>query len=67
MAQRIINRVVLAALLSLLGMMGALAVPAPGGAIPPLWAKAADLRALKSYTAAVEVYEQIAEIGRAHV
>ncbi len=63
MAQRIINRAALAALLSLLAMMGALAVPAPGGAIPPLWAKAADLRALRSYTAAVEVYEQIAALS----
>jgi tetratricopeptide (TPR) repeat protein len=63
MAQRIINRAVLAAFLGLLGMMGLLAVPAPGGAIPPLWAKAADLRALKSYTAAAEVYEQIAALS----
>jgi tetratricopeptide (TPR) repeat protein len=63
MAQRIINRAVLAALLGLLGLTGLLAVPAPGGAVPPLWAKAADLRALKAYTAAAEVYEQIAALS----
>jgi tetratricopeptide (TPR) repeat protein len=63
MAQRIFNRVVLAVLLGLLGTMGLLAVPAPGGAVPPLWTEAADLRALKSYTAAVEVYEQIAALS----
>jgi tetratricopeptide (TPR) repeat protein len=63
MAQRIINWAVLAALVGLLGMAGVLAVPAPGGAIPPLWAKAADLRALKSYTAAAGVYEQIAALS----
>ncbi len=63
MAQRIINRAVLVALVGLLGMAGMLAVPAPGGAIPSLWTEAADLRALKSYTAAVGVYEQIAALS----
>jgi tetratricopeptide (TPR) repeat protein len=63
MAQRIVNRAVLAALVCLLGMAGLLAVPASGGAIPLLWAETADLRALKSYTAAVGVYEQIAALS----
>ncbi len=63
MTQRIINRVVLAALAGLLGMAGLLAVPAPDGATPPLWVKAADLRALRSYTAAAGIYEQIAALS----
>lgn len=60
MAQRVLNRAVLAVLLGLLGM---LSVPAPASAVLPLWAQAADLRALRSYTAAVGVYEQIAALS----
>ena len=50
-------------LAALLALLGTLPVPAPGGAVPPLWAQSADLRALKSYTAAVEVYERIAVLS----
>ena len=49
----------LAVLLVLLGMPATLP---PTGAVEPLWAEAADLRAIKSYAAAVEVYEQIAAL-----
>lgn len=50
------RRLLLVVLLILLSMSG---VPPPNGAIAPLWQEAADLRANKSYTAAVEVYERI--------
>jgi tetratricopeptide (TPR) repeat protein len=36
--------------------------PPPVGAIQPLWTQASHLKALKSYAAAVEVYEQIADL-----
>jgi tetratricopeptide (TPR) repeat protein len=51
-------------LVVLLGIIMGLPVSAPPmGAIRPLWNKAADLRALKSYSAAVETYEQIARLN----
>jgi tetratricopeptide (TPR) repeat protein len=56
--KRLLNRWLL--VLVLLGLLGMPAVPPPVGAIQPLWAQAADLQRLKSYTAAVGVYEQIA-------
>jgi len=49
-------------LLVLLGMLGVPVAPPPVGAIAPLWAEAADLQRLKSYAAAVAVYEQIATL-----
>jgi tetratricopeptide (TPR) repeat protein len=56
--KRLLNKWLL--VLVLLGLLGMPAVPPPVGAIQPLWAQAADLQRLKSYTAAVGVYEQIA-------
>jgi len=58
--KRLPNRLLLALLLVLLGMP---AVWPPIGAIEPLWAESADLRALKSYAAAIEGYEQIAMLA----
>ncbi len=58
--KRLPNRLLLAVSLFLLGMP---AVSPPIGAIEPLRAESADLRALKSYAAAVEVYEQIAMLA----
>jgi tetratricopeptide (TPR) repeat protein len=55
-----IRRLLLFALFVVLGLMPV--APQPVGAIQPLWAEAADLRAGKSYAAAVEVYEQIAAL-----
>jgi len=55
--KRLPNRLLLAVLLVLSGMP---AISPPTGALEPLWAEAAELRALKSYAAAVEVYEQVA-------
>ncbi len=57
--KKILSRLLLVVLLTLLSMP---AVPPPTGAIEPLWKEAADLRATKSYAAAVEVYEQIAAL-----
>jgi tetratricopeptide (TPR) repeat protein len=50
-------------LVVLLILLSTPAVPSPTGAIAPLWQEAADLRANKSYTAAVEIYEQIATLS----
>lgn len=55
---QVINKFIL--LVLLVGLLWMPVVPPPVGAIPPLWAEAADLRALKSYAAAVEAYEEIA-------
>jgi tetratricopeptide (TPR) repeat protein len=55
-AIRSTGRLLLVVLFILLGTRGS---PPPPGAIEYLWAEAADLQAIKSYTAAVEVYEQI--------
>jgi Tfp pilus assembly protein PilF len=49
-------------LVVLLGIMGSPVIVPPLGAIQPLWTKAADLRALKSYSAAIQIYEQIATL-----
>ncbi len=57
----VLNRGVLLVLFGLLGAVPT--VPPPVGAIAPLWAEAADLRSLKSYAAAVEIYEQIAALS----
>jgi len=57
--KQMFRRVLLPVLFILLGMP---AVPPPTGAIHPLWEEAADLRATKSYAAAVEIYEQIAAL-----
>ncbi len=57
MPQRVVNRLLLLVLLGLLGMPPA---PPPLGAIQPLWGEASHLQRLKSYAAAVEVYERIA-------
>jgi len=57
--KQIFRKLLLAVLFILLGMP---AVPPPTGAIEPLWEEAADLRATKSYAAAVETYEQIAAL-----
>lgn len=58
--KQITSRLLLVVLLVLLGMP---IVPPPIGAIEPLWGEAADLRAIKSYAAAVEIYEQIAALA----
>ena len=55
--QHVAKGLLLAVVLVLLGMPATLP---PTGAVESLWAEAADLRAIKSYAAAVEVYEQIA-------
>ena len=57
--QQAAKRLLLAVLLVLVGMP---AIPAPTGAVESLWAEAADLQAIKSYAAAVEIYEQIATL-----
>jgi tetratricopeptide (TPR) repeat protein len=57
--KKILSRLSLVVLLTLLSMP---VVLPPTGAIEPLWEEAADLRAIKSYAAAVEVYEQIAAL-----
>jgi len=57
--KKILNRLLLVVLLALLSMP---VVPPPTGAIEPLWEEAADLRATKSYAAAVENYERIAAL-----
>jgi tetratricopeptide (TPR) repeat protein len=49
-------------LVVLLGIMGSPVIVPPVGAIQPLWSKAADLRAAKSYSAAIGIYEQIARL-----
>jgi tetratricopeptide (TPR) repeat protein len=49
-------------LVALLGIIGLPVITPPVGAIRPLWTKAADLRALKSYSAAIQIYEQIARL-----
>jgi tetratricopeptide (TPR) repeat protein len=56
--RRVVNRLIL--LLVLLGMLGIPVTPPPVGVLPPLWEEAGDLRGLKSFAAAVEVYEEIA-------
>lgn len=58
--QQIASRLLLLFLFLWLGMPVA---PPPRGALELLWAEASDLRSLKSYTAAVEVYEQIAALS----
>lgn len=50
-------------LLVLLVMSGMPASPPPVGATTPLWEEAANLQALKSYAAAVQVYEQLATLA----
>lgn len=57
--KKILSRLFLVVLLTLLSMP---VVLPPTGAIEPLWEEAADLRATKSYAAAVEIYEQIAAL-----
>jgi tetratricopeptide (TPR) repeat protein len=59
-AKHLAHKLLLLALLVVLGMP---VVSPPIGAIEPLWAEAADLRTLKSFAAAVEVYEQIATLS----
>jgi len=59
--RKVANRTLL--LLVMLFVLSLPAVPPPEGAIRPLWAEAADLQALRSYAAAVEVYEQIATLS----
>ncbi len=58
--RRIVSRLIL---LFLLGLSAMPVATSPTGAVQPLWAVAADLRMLKSYAAAVEVYEQIATLS----
>jgi tetratricopeptide (TPR) repeat protein len=58
--KQITNRLLLVISLVLLGTSVA---PPPIGAIEPLWEEAADLRAAKSYAAAVEIYEQLAALS----
>jgi tetratricopeptide (TPR) repeat protein len=58
--KQITNRLLLVVSLFLLGTP---VVPPPIGAIEPLWEEAADLRAAKSYAAAVEIYEQLAALS----
>ena len=59
LSENLRSRLLLVVLLILLSTP---VVPPPTGAIAPLWEEAADLRANKSYAAAVEIYEQIATL-----